>query len=637
MADSAPGEDEARDERLRRATITTVRALAHDKELEPTFGTAPGLHRSERAMLPQPPGEPLTEEQERAQAWGETQSRQGGQAQDMQQFRGLADRSAFWARHHNPDRAMPLSEPSTREFYNRLEMLRTELLGARHLRGAAQQLAACGAGDLSREASELPLEELGPVAVAEMLRDEMLQRMDPQGVQGLDGARQAVRQRHPAAAALVAGHAGELLETLGRQDRFARRCLHLLRELGVLAETEEAEEQDEGDSEGDATPHEGEDFGEEGGSDETEAGEGEETPVEAMGAQAPDIEDLELGGDDEGDAEGDVQRDGDLWAELSQDNADYSVYTRRFDAQETPLTLCPDGQERRALRALLDRHVRPAMPTVGRLARRLQRLIMAQQMSSWEFDREEGWLDAARLARVVTTPGHSLSFKWEKRHDYRDTTVSLLIDCSGSMRGKSIALAATSAEIVAATLERCMVRTEILGFTTSSWKGGEARHAWLQAGQPPAPGRLNDLLHIVFKSADEPWRRARGGMGLMLKDGLLKENIDGEALLWAHQRLLARPEARRILIVISDGAPVDDSTLSANSSDYLNRHLHLVVDSIQTRSPVELRAIGIGHDVGRYYRHSLTLHRAEDLGSALIDELTDLFRPKGRGKRVVAA
>ena len=277
------------------------------------------------------------------------------------------------------------------------------------------------------------------------------------------------------------------------------------------------------------------------------------------------------------------------------------------------------------LRAYLDQQMASLSGVVTRLANRLQRRLMAQQARSWDFDQEEGLLDAARLARVVVSPSHSLSYKIERETEFRDTVVSLLIDNSGSMRGRPISIAAMCGDILARTLERCGVTSEILGFTTRAWKGGQSREAWLAEGRPATPGRLNDLRHIVYKRADEPYRHARKNLGLMMREGLLKENIDGEALLWAHRRLLARPEERRILMVISDGAPVDDSTASANGGTYLERHLRQVIGLIETKSNVELSAIGIGHDVTRYYSRAVTIMDAEQLGGALIEQLATLF------------
>jgi cobaltochelatase CobT len=302
----------------------------------------------------------------------------------------------------------------------------------------------------------------------------------------------------------------------------------------------------------------------------------------------------------------------------------YRVFTTRHDEIIHAEDLCP-GEELSRLRLMLDQQVRNVQSVIVRLANRLQRKLMAQQTRNWEFDLEEGLLDTARLARIVTSPSHSLSYKREKAMDFRDTVVTLLLDNSGSMRGRPITLAAMSADILARTLERCGVRTEILGFTTRTWKGGTSREDWVKAGKPALPGRLNDLRHIVYKAADEPWRRARRNLGLMLREGLLKENIDGEALLWAHARMLARPEQRRILMVISDGAPVDDSTLSVNPGNYLEAHLRAVIDWIENYSDIELTAIGIGHDVTRYYRRAVTISDSEQLGGVMMEQLAMLF------------
>jgi cobaltochelatase CobT len=304
----------------------------------------------------------------------------------------------------------------------------------------------------------------------------------------------------------------------------------------------------------------------------------------------------------------------------------YGVFTTAFDEVVSVAELCGSAELAR-LRAQLDQSLMRFESMIGRMANRLQRKLLAQQTRSWDFDLEEGILDSARLARVVVNPSTPLSFKMERETAFRDTVVTLLIDNSGSMRGRPIAVAAMSADILARTLERCGVKVEILGFTTRAWKGGQSREAWLRAGKPAAPGRLNDLRHIVYKAADAPWRRARSNLGLMLREGLLKENIDGEAILWAHSRIAARPEQRRILMVISDGAPVDDSTLSVNPGNYLERHLRHVIADIETHSPIELLAIGIGHDVTRYYRRAVTISDPEQLGGALLGQLSSLFEP----------
>ena len=303
---------------------------------------------------------------------------------------------------------------------------------------------------------------------------------------------------------------------------------------------------------------------------------------------------------------------------------EYHAFAPKFDEVIAAEDLC-DHDELERLRSYLDKQLAHLQGIVARLANRLQRRLMAQQNRAWEFDLEEGILDPARLSRVVTDPYHPLSFKHEKEATFRDTVVTLLLDNSGSMRGRPITVAATCADILARTLERCGVKVEILGFTTRAWKGGQSREAWLAAGKPPNPGRLNDLRHIIYKSADAPWRRARKNLGLMMREGLLKENIDGEALDWAHKRLLGRAEQRKILMMISDGAPVDDSTLSVNAGNYLERHLRHIIEEIETRSPVELIAIGIGHDVTRYYRRAVTIVDAEELGGAITEKLAELF------------
>jgi cobaltochelatase CobT len=303
---------------------------------------------------------------------------------------------------------------------------------------------------------------------------------------------------------------------------------------------------------------------------------------------------------------------------------DYRPFTGKFDEVVAAEELC-EPEELDRLRSYLDKQLSHLQGVVARLANRLQRRLLAQQSRAWEFDLDEGLLDPARLSRVVVDPLHPLSFKREKDTNFRDTVVTLLLDNSGSMRGRPITVAATCADILARTLERCGVKVEILGFTTRAWKGGQSREAWLAAGKPPNPGRLNDLRHIVYKSADAPWRRARKNLGLMMREGLLKENIDGEAVDWAHKRLLARTETRKILMVISDGAPVDDSTLSVNPGNYLERHLRWIIEDIENRSPVELIAIGIGHDVTRYYRRAVTIVDAEELGGAMTEKLAELF------------
>ena len=337
-------------------------------------------------------------------------------------------------------------------------------------------------------------------------------------------------------------------------------------------------------------------------------------------------------GEDDSETPGEVKRPSHPFDDFN-DKVDYGVFTEEFDETTTAEELCDEAELDR-LRAFLDKQLAHLQGAVGRLANRLQRRLMAQQNRSWEFDLEEGYLDSARLTRMIIDPMQPLSFKREKDTNFRDTVVTLLIDNSGSMRGRPITVAATCADILARTLERCGVKVEILGFTTKAWKGGQSREKWLASGKPQMPGRLNDLRHIIYKSADAPVApRARRNLGLMMREGLLKENIDGEALIWAHNRLLGRSEQRRILMMISDGAPVDDSTLSVNPGNYLERHLRAVIDQIETRSPVELLAIGIGHDVTRYYRKAVTIVDADELAGAMTEQLASLFDDESSRRR----
>jgi cobaltochelatase CobT len=414
-------------------------------------------------------------------------------------------------------------------------------------------------------------------------------------------------------------------------------------EMGEDRSSDSEEDEEQGDEE-----EKKQDKGEEG--DASESDDMQRSSMEDTQASAEDMPDsaaeaaeaatAEMSDDsDMGDAEtpGEPQRPR-HFGDNHPKGPDYRAFTIKFDETIAAEDLC-EPEELDRLRSYLDKQLSNLQGVVARLANRLQRRLMAQQNRSWEFDLEEGMLDPARLSRIVIDPLHPLSFKAEKDMQFRDTVVTLLLDNSGSMRGRPITVAATCADILARTLERCGVKVEILGFTTRAWKGGQSREHWLTAGKPGNPGRLNDLRHIIYKSADAPWRRARKNLGLMMREGLLKENIDGEALDWAHKRLLARPEQRKILMMISDGAPVDDSTLSVNPGNYLERHLRWVIDEIENRSPVELIAIGIGHDVTRYYRRAVTIVDAEELGGVMTEKLAELFEEhaaedmRGQGRR----
>ena len=417
----------------------------------------------------------------------------------------------------------------------------------------------------------------------------------------------------------------QLIEAQSSQSQFQEIAVDLLRDLELMHEAP---------TQGDEVPQEHEDTMQEGESNTEEIG--EELPdgaeIQSMESDADGQVDEENGELEEAqapidstaiDEEIDLTRNFD--AELDQTiHEDYQAYTSQFDEVVQAIDLATPEETLR-LRQQLDQLIAPHQTTIGKLANRLQRLLQAQQNRSWQYNLEEGLLDTAQLHRIISRPGDPLSFKQESDSKFKDTVVSLLIDSSGSMRGRSMTLAAICGDIIGSTLERCYVKTELLGFTTKHWKGGDSRKAWVNQGSPPGPGRLNDLRHIIFKSADDNFRRARKSFGIMLREGLLKENVDGEALAWAHQRLIKRTEERKILIVISDGAPVDDSTLSTNHSNFLDNHLRQIIHGIENQSNVELLAIGIGHDVTKYYEKSITINRAEELAEALLDKLTELF------------
>jgi cobaltochelatase CobT len=552
-------------------------------------------------------------------------------ADQVAEARGFADQFALRLRLHDSalhTRNAP-SEAVARAVYDAVESARVEALGARGYRGIGDNLETALAMRLradpitrARSKDEVPLS----TALGLMVRERLTGRAPPAAAaMGMALVQDWLEEK-----------VGSDLDALGLaiddQAAFADLSRKLLRDLELAEGEMMPDDTDEGGSDDEGQDEQDADEGNEG-DEPGQQGEGE---VEARGEQQQDDESEGEGELDENsmdDAEGEPGDDGDEgmlpvrpnrpWSDLAP-TFDYKVWTTQFDEVVSAADLC-DADELVRLRSYLDQQLVHLQSAVSKLANRLQRRLMAQQSRSWDFDQEEGLLDAARLARVVVNPTHSLSYKIERDTEFRDTVVTLLIDNSGSMRGRPIGIAAISADILARTLERCGVKTEILGFTTRAWKGGQSREAWLAAGRPPHPGRLNDVRHIVYKQADEPWRRARTGLGLMMREGLLKENIDGEALLWAHNRLIARAEDRKILMVISDGAPVDDSTLSVNSGSYLERHLRQVIGWIEQRSPVELIAIGIGHDVTRYYQRAVTIMDAEQLGGTIIEQLAALF------------
>lgn len=596
-------------EPFKQSVSGTMRAIAGEAELEVLFsGDRPGLSGM-TARLPEP-------------------SRKVN-AHDIAVTRGLSDSMALRiACHDKAVHSKNLPQGSeARAIFEAVEQARCEAVGARRMQGVAENLAVMlddrfrksGAPDIASR-DEAPLQD----ALSLIVRERLTGEQPPESAQNLvDMWRGWVEEK--------AGSELDLLQTeLEDQNSFASRFRDVLKSLDMG--------DDLGDQDQDTDPEENEDQGDndeaETGEDENDSGEQEASPQEMeLSGEEQDAGDTEAADMDMEDfAEEDMAQDSEEPGESDRQDTpfsnrpetDYRVFTHQFDETVTAEELC-DTAELDRLRGFLDKQLTHLQGAVARLANRLQRKLMAQQNRAWDFDLEEGLLDTARLTRAVTDPMSPLAFKQERDTNFRDTVVTLLLDNSGSMRGRPITVAATCADILARTLERCGVKVEILGFTTKAWKGGQSRESWIGAGKPPTPGRLNDLRHIIYKSADAPWRRARRNLGLMMREGLLKENIDGEALLWAHERLLGRPEQRRILMMISDGAPVDDTTLSVNPGNYLERHLRYVIEEIETRSPVELIAIGIGHDVTRYYRRAVTIVDAEELAGAMTDQLADLF------------
>ena len=604
---------------FKRVLTVAMKTIAEDPELSVAFGNeAPSL-AGNRAKLPQVANEL--------------------KASDIAIVRGLSDSFALRIANHN-DKVHARYQPqgkNARAVFEAVEQARIEALGANAMQGMKTNLAAMlddryRKKDVARytDRKDAPLDE----AVALLVREKLTGAVPP------EGARSMVDLWRPWIEDKAHDQLAHLMDNIHDQAAFARMsrdiiaALDMAEELGEdpdqSDENDENNEPEEDSGEREETPDSEEQESSQQSMEEMQDAEGESEAAE-MDAQQMDVEDQ---GEDQ---DGEEEQDGEEpwkpqlpFSSLSNEDF-YKVFTPQFDEVIAAEDLC-DAEELTRLRNYLDKQLSSLQGVVARLANRLQRRLMAQQNRSWDFDLEEGVLDAARLMRVVIDPMHPLSFKEEQDTEFRDTVVSLLLDNSGSMRGRPITVAATCADILARTLERCGVKVEILGFTTRAWKGGQAREKWLAANKPGNPGRLNDLRHIIYKSADTPWRRARKNLGLMMREGLLKENIDGEALIWAHNRLLARREQRRILMVISDGAPVDDSTLSVNSGNYLEKHLRQVIHDIEQRSPVELIAIGIGHDVTRYYKRAVTIVDAEELGGAMTEKLAELFSENAKPK-----
>lgn len=548
---------------------------------------------------------------------------------DVSEMRGHSDSIALRMRHHDEqthNRRMPRTEMA-RQVYDSVERARCEAIGARRMIGLRENLAAAHEQRCRQEGfdrvSERSDEDL-PEVVGYLAREAFTGQPPPPAARAMVDLARASLERQ------IGRNLDRLSDLVEDQDEFARLVrklisdLHLEDDAQPAEQDRDSEEEDEQEQGGGESDSQGAEDGDDAAdaSIPTEAMDSDETEDADGESDGADAEYMSDEGDDEPAGPSQIPRhDHNL---NPDDRSAYRAWSTVHDEVIAAEDLC-DPEELARLRQNLDQQLQHLQTVIARLANRLQRKLLAKQNRSWEFDLEEGILDTARLDRVVINPLDPLSYKQETDTEFRDTVVTLLIDNSGSMRGRPISVAAVSADILARTLERCAVKVEILGFTTRAWKGGQSREAWLAAGKPANPGRLNDLRHIVYKSADAPWRRARKNLGLMLREGILKENIDGEALLWAHNRMIGRPERRKILMVISDGAPVDDSTLSVNPGNYLEKHLRDTIQWIEAMSPVQLLAIGIGHDVTRYYRRAVTLVDAEQLGGTIMDELAALF------------
>ena len=579
-------------DKLHEAAISTVKAISKNKKLS-----------SNKGLFQRPPS-------------GNTivYSTVPRSTKDLSKWRGESDFQAFWHKYHKKNKEMALTLPA-RMLFNELEVARVEILGSREFKGSKKNLS-----DFLNQRS-LDIEDTKSLnylshGVNLWLKEEA--NFD------LSKESQAIIKNFCDKYKIKDGGKkikAEFIENVNEQGKFEATAIKFLQKINLLKDLKQEEE----DSDFDNSPGSTDDIE----SQELENGtdNSDETNIDIKdfdGEMEIDIQDaIESTDDTSIDEEIDAipYPKNDFVNKLKKD---YSIYTTKFDEVIDAKDLVTSDESFR-LRNQLDNLIKPHLSTIGKLANRLQRLLLAKQNTSWKYNLEEGMLDNARLHRVIANPSYPLSFKEETENKFKDTVVTLLIDNSGSMRGRSISLAAICTDIIGSTLERCQVKTEMLGLTTKHWKGGDSKKLWNIKGSSSNPGRLNDIRHIVYKSADNSWRRSRRYFGAMLREGLLKENVDGEALAWSHERLIKRSEERKILIVISDGAPVDDSTLSANREDFLDNHLKEIISKIENDSPVELQAIGIGHDVTKYYKNALTINRAEELGEVLFEELTKLF------------
>ena len=580
-------------DKLHEAAISTIRAISKNKQISSNTGLSQRPPTSNHIVVPAVPRS----------------------VKNIYEWRGESDFQAFWFLFHKNSKDFPLTLPA-KMIFNELEIARVELLGCSEYLGSEKNIAEYSnarSNNLEDEKSlnfisygaNLWLKEIAGFDLNNNSRN-ILNKFRKKFK--INNSVEAIREN--------------LINNIHSQEIFEKNVIRFLKKIDLVKdEVDKNEEIDTEDAPGSTDDIHNSDEQLENLSDED---------------QQLDLKDLK--DDIDVDIQDAVQRTDDTSIDeeiesimhpqnkfKTQHQTDYSIYSSNYDEIIDAKDLVTNDESLR-LRNQLDNLIKPHISTIGKLANRLQRLLLAKQNTSWNFNLEEGILDNARLHRVIANPSYPLSFKEETENQFKDTVVTLLIDNSGSMRGRSISLAAICADIIGSTLERCQIKTEILGFTTKHWKGGDSKKLWMINGSRTNPGRLNDIRHIIYKSADNSWRRSRRYFGAMLREGLLKENVDGEALAWSHERLLRRPEERKILIVISDGAPVDDSTLSANREDYLDNHLRQIILQIEKDSPIELQAIGIGHDVTKYYKNALTINRAEELGEVLLDELTKLFK-----------
>lgn len=580
-------------DRLHEAAISTVKAISKNKKLNSNTGIYQRPPSGNNIIFSSAPRS----------------------TKDLSKWRGESDFQAFWHKFHKKRKEIPLTLPA-RMLFNEFEISRVEILGSQEFIGSRKNISDF----LNHRSNELEdTKSLNYLShgINLWLKEGVDYKFNAKSKTIINSLIEKYEIE-----TVSEEFRNNIIENIHDQEKFEKAVIKLLQKLNLLKELEDDnEDQDFEDSPGSSDDIENTEM-------ESDGNESEDTSIDLKDFKG-DIE-LDLQDAIESTDDTSIEEGIDALAYPHNDfsnklKKDYSIYSTKFDEIIDAKDLVTSDESLR-LRNQLDNLIKPHLSTIGKLANRLQRLLLAKQNTSWNYNLEEGMLDNARLHRVIANPGYPLSFKQETENKFKDTVVTLLIDNSGSMRGRSISLAAICADIIGSTLERCQVKTEILGFTTKHWKGGDSKKLWIINGNRSNPGRLNDIRHIIYKSADNSWRRSRKYFGAMLREGLLKENVDGEALAWSHERLLKRSEERKILIVISDGAPVDDSTLSANREDFLDNHLREIISLIENDSPVELQAIGIGHDVTKYYKNALTINRAEELGEVLLDELSKLFK-----------